>query len=440
MVEADFNELISKSIEKVNRNTDVKIKDYMDENVIKTTNGNYIEPKNILNLPNGYSTTKYGVTVSIVNQLIHITGTWSVRWNEDVKLVTIPLKAGSYRLSVWNIEGIDDLSVITITVYNGTTGLAGSASLSDNTQAKFTITEDVNATINVKFKPGFTATNATLNYMLVKGLDKTMAYEEYFEPYYEEIKSIKDDLVKEYRRNTLYGKKWAVCGDSFSAGDFSNALDTDYTITEGLYKGQKKVYGYLIGNRNNMVIQNLSSGGRTMATPSDGTFTNCFSKDIYKTIDTDVDYITLYFGINDSHHRSAATGTDGEDTAGVIEIGTINDTDNTTFYGAWNVVIDYLITNYPNAHIGILVSNGCETDDYRVATIAVAKKFGIPYIDLNGDERTPCMIRSTNSEIASSVRTARTKQWTVNYGTNNHPNAQAHEYESIFIENFLRNL
>ena len=49
MVEADFNALISKSIEKVNRNTDVKIKDYMDENVLKTTNGNYIEPKNILN-------------------------------------------------------------------------------------------------------------------------------------------------------------------------------------------------------------------------------------------------------------------------------------------------------------------------------------------------------------------------------------------------------
>ena len=46
---------------------------------------------------------------------------------------------------------------------------------------------------------------------------------------------------------------------------------------------------------------------------------------------------------------------------------------NTTFYGAWNLTLDYLIKNYPFAHIGIIVSNGCETDDYRVATIAVAK-------------------------------------------------------------------
>lgn len=56
-----------------------------------------------------------------------------------------------------------------------------------------------------------------------------------------------------------------------------------------------------------------------------------------------------------------------------IEIGTINDNTNTTFYGAWNMTLNYLIKNYPFAHIGIIVSNGCETDDYRVATIAVAK-------------------------------------------------------------------
>lgn len=57
--------------------------------------------------------------------------------------------------------------------------------------------------------------------------------------------------------------------------------------------------------------------------------------------------------------------------------------------------MEYLIAHHPYAHIGILVSNGCETDDYRLATIEVAKKWGIPYIDLNGDERTPMMHRST---------------------------------------------
>lgn len=260
-------------------------------------------------------------------------------------------------------------------------------------------------------------------------------------------KYINTDTINIY--NILKGKKWAVCGDSFSYGDFNNAIITNNTITEdGPYKTYKKVYGYIIGNRNDMVIQNLTLGGRTIATPADGSFHNAFS-DLsnsntghnYTMIDSDVDYITLYFGINDSHHRPKSTGSDGEDQSGVIEIGTINDNTNTTFYGAWNMTLDYLIKNYPFAHIGIIVSNGCETDEYRVATIAVAKKFGIPYIDLNGDEKTPCMLRSTNSAIDSSIRTERTKAMSVNYrGGNSHPSSKAHEYQSYFIENFLRSL
>lgn len=244
----------------------------------------------------------------------------------------------------------------------------------------------------------------------------------------------------QYANNVLYGKKWAVCGDSFSDGDFSNALDTDYIITDGKYAGEKKVYGYLIGNRNNMDIQHLARGGRTMATPADGRFSNAFSNEMYKTIDADVDYITLYFGINDSHHREKATGSDGEDQTGIIKLGTIDDTDISTFYGAWNVVMEYLLGNYPNAHIGIIVSNGCETSDYPEAEIAIAKKWGVPYIDLNGDERTPMMNRSTNSSICCAARELRSKQFAVNYGVNGHPSAKAHEYESYFIEAWLRSI
>ena len=35
----------------------------------------------------------------------------------------------------------------------------------------------------------------------------------------------------------------------------------------------------------------------------------------------------------------------------------IEDTENTTFYGAWNVVLDYLTLNRPNAKIGIIVES-----------------------------------------------------------------------------------
>lgn len=251
-------------------------------------------------------------------------------------------------------------------------------------------------------------------------------------------KNRKDIDSLKLNTNVLRGKKWAVCGDSFSNGDFNGSTD-DNTIQDGIYKGKNKVYGYLIGNRNNMVIQHLAIGGRTIATPADGSFTNAFSNEIYKSIDLDVDYITLYFGVNDSHHRPNSTGDDGEDKTGVITIGAIDDTDKSTFYGAWNVVLEYLIKNYPFAHIGILVSNGCETDDYRTATIAIANKWGIPYIDLNGDERTPMMNRSTNASISTVARNLRSNQFKVD-DSNHHPSAKAHEYESYFIENFLRSL
>ncbi|WP_026524732.1 SGNH/GDSL hydrolase family protein [Butyrivibrio sp. MB2005] len=232
--------------------------------------------------------------------------------------------------------------------------------------------------------------------------------------------------------NVLKGKKWAVCGDSFSIGASSEIIEN------GKYAGQKVSYPYLIAGRNDMSLQMLAKGGKTLADPEESSFTNTFSKE-YKTIDSDVDYITLYLGINDSHHRPDSTGSDGEDTTGKIPLGAISDTTVYSFYGAWNVILAYLIKNYPNAKIGILVSNGCETDDYRIATISCAKKWGIPYIDLNGDERTPAMIRSTNPDISSEVKNARLIAWRVS-ADNAHPNADAHRYESTYIENFLRSL
>ena len=122
--------------------------------------------------------------------------------------------------------------------------------------------------------------------------------------------------------NILYGKKWAVCGDSFTNGDFSGGYSE--TFEDGPFAGKYKTYGYLIAERNQMTVQHLAVGGQTMAMPPvPGTFSNSFSNGIYKTIDEDVDYITLYYGINDSHHRPSSTGSDGEDQTGIIHLGTI---------------------------------------------------------------------------------------------------------------------
>ena len=246
-----------------------------------------------------------------------------------------------------------------------------------------------------------------------------------------------DSLKTKEAYNILEGKKWAYCGDSFSAGGYSSAEKTENDVmpAESKFAGKNKVYGYIIADRNNMTIQDFAAGGRTMATPADGSFTNCFSL-LYKNIDPDVDYITTYFGINDSHHVPGGSAGDGEDNTGEIPIGNIDDNDTSTFCGAYNVVMEYLLQNYPFAHIGIIVSNGCDTPEYAEKTIQIAKKWGIPYIDLN---EAPVMIRSQSSTVSSTAKNIVNLKQRIS-STNMHPNTKAHEYESTFIENFLRSL
>lgn len=52
--------------------------------------------------------------------------------------------------------------------------------------------------------------------------------------------------------NILYGKKWAVCGDSFTNGDFSGGYSE--TFEDGPFAGKYKTYGYLIAERNQMTV------------------------------------------------------------------------------------------------------------------------------------------------------------------------------------------
>lgn len=239
--------------------------------------------------------------------------------------------------------------------------------------------------------------------------------------------------------NILWGKKWAVCGDSFT-----NDGGTGTTIQDGKYAGKSYTYPWIIGNRQNMDIVQFFGGGRTLAFPAEpGDFVNsltCPSQSFYyQNIPSDADYITIYLGINDDHHRTG--GGDGEDPTGVIPLGTVDDTTTATYLGAWNVVLTWLITNRPNAHIGIIVTNGIANNDkYRLGQIAIAEKYGIPYIDLNGDTRTPAMLRTSNPNIPAAVKTALIAKWAVNPGTNEHPNDAAQLFESTFIENFLRSL
>ena len=161
--------------------------------------------------------------------------------------------------------------------------------------------------------------------------------------------------------NALSGKKWVVCGDSFT-----NGLEQNTLIPEGRYRGHRSVYPYLIANRNDMELVPFFEGGRTLAYPPEpGAFRNSLTApDMswnYQNIPEDADYITIYLGINDSHHAPHAASGDGEDITGKIPLGSLEDKTIHSFGGAWNVVLWWLVRNRPRAHIGIIVSNGVET-------------------------------------------------------------------------------
>ena len=231
--------------------------------------------------------------------------------------------------------------------------------------------------------------------------------------------------------NILYGKKWVACGDSFTAGGYnaSDGFDESvYIYQDGRFAGRQKVYPNIIGLRNNMNIVNLATGGQTMAQSSNSFMSR------YAAIDADADYITIMLGINDKIQG--------------ISVGAIDSTDKATFCGAFNIAMEHILTNHPFAHVGIMVSNGTNAEIME-ATRNIAERWGVPYLDY-GSPQVPLMNRYTGKwedeggKVCDKAREIRERNFCVisdgTTPTNAHPNTAAHEYESTFIEAWLRTL
>lgn len=294
----------------------------------------------------------------------------------------------------------------------------------ENNFSTFTPTKDGYVRISLYLQTPY-------NYQYEKSASPT----EYEEPL---KRIIKKEILPNTSSDILTHKKWAVCGDSFTEW-------TTEVFSDGEFTGKYKTYPYLIAERTGIKVEKFFASGRTMAYPSDGTFANSLTNPnasfYYQNIPSDADYITIYLGINDLNHASGSgTTPDGEDATGIITLGTINDTDTSTYYGAYNTVLAWLRENRPFAHIGIIVTNGTELEDWTNAQIKLAEKWGYPYINLNGDERTPAMIRTSNPNMSNELKTLLKQKQASVYPSNTHPNAQAHEYESQFIEAWLRTL
>lgn len=249
-----------------------------------------------------------------------------------------------------------------------------------------------------------------------------------------EIEELRKQLTLAAQSNVLWGKKWFATGDSFTSG---GSAEDDKYFTDEPYMGKIKTYPLFIGRRNNMQVINDASSGSIMAL--DKTYIedpenvsirtrNPFSMERYLTIPEDVDYITLWFGINDAGHTN---------------LGTIDDTTNETFYGAWNVVLEWILTNRPWAHVGMIITNGSSVS-YRNAERELARKWGIPYLDMMGSDQTPVMTLGRENELGLCKKAYDLRRTTFAVGHaptgDSHPCWQAHEYEATFIEAFLRRL
>ena len=349
----------------------------------------------------------------------------------------IPITNGTtYTIAFMDGLGLISASRVNLLCYDADKNPIPSTYSSNATVQSKTITAVSDGYVRISVAQSRFATNT----VLVSGTTLPAAFIPYYE-YYQMAENTRQSNIG----NILQGKKWAACGDSFTAS-------TNATFDSGIYSGKDKTYPYLIALRNDMeLLPVFFASGRTLAfpaTPGDfaNSLTNPSASCYYQNIPADTDYITIMLGTNDSHHEPDSDGDDGEETTGEIPLGTLSDATTATYYGAWNVVIAWLKENRPFAHLGIIVTNGTDRIAYRTAQLEIAQKYGIPYIDLNGDSRTPAMIRAQNTNLPSSYLTilrntqAIDPDGSITGSVNTHPNYQAHEYESHIIEAFLRTL
>lgn len=215
------------------------------------------------------------------------------------------------------------------------------------------------------------------------------------------------------KSNILYGKTLVTCGDSITYG-----ADMD---EEGILEdGTLMTYGWQIANRNNMVFHKDAISGSTMQGIDDK---NGFSLENgrYTKLPEHIDYLTIFFGWNDH-----AYGT----------LGTINDNTNQTFYGGYNVVMQYLINKYPYTKIVLIVPFGT-TSQHRQAVRDIANKWGVACFDMFQGGTPLYFNKEDDVSVEPSVIESNRLKFQANGA---HPNYRGHYQISTMLEHFLRSI
>ena len=236
--------------------------------------------------------------------------------------------------------------------------------------------------------------------------------------------------------NILYGKVLVTVGDSITQGaDMQLAPETELGANPNYpansNEGRFKTYGWQIANRNNMTFYNKGISGSTMqglvnpngTDKGDISKKNGFSKPggRYTQLPDDIDFLTIFFGWNDS-----AYGT----------LGTIDDTTAETYCGGFNVTLPYLIQKYPYTTI-VLIVPFQTTANHRKAVRDLAKKWGVGCFDMMAEDEPFYWGKESSQNPApnSTIATLRQKLHQINGA---HPGYEGQYIISTRLEDYLR--
>lgn len=218
--------------------------------------------------------------------------------------------------------------------------------------------------------------------------------------------------------NYLFGKTLVTVGDSITWGADMDApgIAEDGTLMS---------YGWQIADRNGMIFHNKGVSGSTMIA---STARNGFSNENgrYTKLPDNIDYLTIWFGWNDYALILEGGGT----------VGTIEDTDTSTYYGAYNTVLPYLINKYPTAKIGLIVPFGA-TPEIRQAVRDIGNKWGVGVFD-NYGKGTP-LFYGKEADVGVSQEAINMRR-SVFQANGAHPSYAGHYELSTQIEAWLRTL
>lgn len=246
----------------------------------------------------------------------------------------------------------------------------------------------------------------------------SLVTKDWFRPYIESLVDVKTlNMLK--ASNVLWGKKYVAIGDSFT-----DVIGTEKITEEGAFKGSAKVYPYIIGNRNNMGVLNQGASGTTL--------NQYIVNRKFESIPNDVDYITIWFGINDRGHGiQIGTATDKVEAWSNEKAGST--------CAAFNYIFEWIFTNRPFAHVGVIVTDFAE-QERRNVIIECCKRWGVAFLDLYNPTIPMIRTRGEQIEIDPKIKEIREAQFSLNGATDMHPNNKAHQWQSNIIENFMRGL